>query len=366
MSKKITTVCGEINADELGFTSLHEHTLYDLRIAGKYMRNMFQGVPEQLLEFKPENYPFLKSGVYLLNEECAQMNDLDYLIKEFSFFTACGGKSIVDCSPIGVRGDIDRIKELSEKTGINIVCATGVYTKTSRPPQLIVKDEEFYYETFKKEVEEGIDGTTVRPGILKAAIATYEQDGKLSEEEILPIRACGRLSGETGLSVHIHTDPMIRTEDVVFAAQAAIDAGAEPDKVHICHMDNRLVAHIPVEEYLKNPTTGRNISLDTQKELLSMGVTIGLDTWGMPIQNSSFFATDDFERLKALINLVDLGYEDKITIGHDFSSRIMGRTYGGYGCSRFMEFAIPVLKQLGYENVIPKITIDNPARILSR
>ena len=205
-----------------------------------------------------------------------------------------------------------------------------------------------------------------RPGILKAAIATYEQDGKLSEEEILPIRACGRLSGETGLSVHIHTDPMIRTEDVVFAAQAAIDAGAEPDKVHICHMDNRLVAHIPVEEYLKNPTTGRNISLDTQKELLSMGVTIGLDTWGMPIQNSSFFATDDFERLKALINLVDLGYEDKITIGHDFSSRIMGRTYGGYGCSRFMEFAIPVLKQLGYENVIPKITIDNPARILSR
>ena len=48
---------------------------------------------------------------------------------------------------------------------------------------------------------------------------------------------------------------------------------------------------------------------------------------------------DDFERLKALMTLIDLGYEDQITLGHDFSSKIMRRTYGNYGCTRFLELA---------------------------
>ena len=80
MSKRITTVCGDIDSSQVGITSLHEHTFYDLRIAGQYMREMFKNVPEEMLEFKPENYPFLKSGVYLLNDECAAMEDEEFLM----------------------------------------------------------------------------------------------------------------------------------------------------------------------------------------------------------------------------------------------------------------------------------------------
>ncbi len=365
MSNRITTVCGEIDSRAIGVTSLHEHTFYDLRIAGQYMRKMFKNIPKEMLEFKPENYPFLKSGVYLLNDECAAMDDEDFLIKEYGYFTSIGGKTIVDCSPIGVRGDVNKIKNFSQKTGINIICATGVYTMTSRPSELIDKDEEFYYETFNNEIENGIDGTDIHPGILKAALATYGPDGKLVAGEVEPIMACARLSAETGLSVHIHTDPMVNGDDIVDVVKQAIKRGAKPEKIHICHMDNRLLAHIPVSKYLLEKDLGRNIILDTQKALLDLGVTIGLDTWGMPILNSQFFMTDDFERLKALISLIDLGYAEQITIGHDFSSRIMGRTYGNYGCIRFFEFAVPMLKQLGYESAIEKITVTNPINILS-
>lgn len=94
-------------------------------------------------------------------------------------------------------------------------------------------------------------------------------------------------------------------------------------------------------------------------------MTIGLDTWGMPITNNNFFVTDDFERLKALMNLIDLGYADQITLGNDFSSKLLGRSYGNYGCTRFLEFALPMLKQYGYDSAIPKLVTENPARILA-
>lgn len=363
--KKITTVRGNIAPEELGVTSLHEHTFLDLRIAGSFLKNYFKNIPPSMLEFTPENFAFFKQGSYLVSDECAVVDDMEFLEKEYGLFGADGGQSVCDCSPIGVRGDIRKIRELSERTGLNIICATGVYTFTSRPPELFGKDAAFYYETFKREVEEGIDGTDIRPGLLKAAIATYGPDGKLMDGELEGVRACGMLSGETGLSVHIHTDPNIRGEDVVSVAKLAIESGAAPDKVHICHMDNRIAAGVPVADYLTKPEVDRTLNLDTHKALLDLGVTIGLDTWGMPIANDRFFMADDFERLKALITLIDLGYEDQITLGDDFSSKFLGRTYGNYGCTRFLEYAIPMLKRFGKDAAAKKLIIDNPARILA-
>ena len=364
MSKKIMTVRGEIAPQQLGLTSLHEHTFLDLRIAGSFLKNYFCNIPASMLEFKPENFPFLKSGVYLVSDECAVVDDMDFLVKEYGFFKADGGQSVVDCSPIGGRGDVRKIRELSERTGLNILCATGVYTMTSRPPELLGKDEEFYYQTFKREVEDGIDGTDIHPGLLKTAIATYGPDGKLMDGELAGVRACARLSAETGLSVHIHTDPNISGTDVIATAKLAIECGAEPDKVHICHMDNRIAKDVPVHDYLTRPEQDRTLNLDTHTELLDLGVTIGFDTWGMPITNDRFFMPDDFERLKALITLIGLGYVDQLTLGNDFSSKLMGRSYGNYGCTRFAEFALPMLKRHGYGAAIPTLVEDNPRRIL--
>ena len=365
MSKKITTVRGDISPEALGITSLHEHTFLDLRIAGQYMKDLFGTLPDSMLKLDLKNFAFLKSGVYLISEECAVVDDMDFLVTEYELFRTAGGQSVCDCSPIGGRGDVRKIRELSEKTGLNIICATGVYTATSRPPELIDKSDDFYYETFKREVEEGIDGTDIHPGLLKAAIATYGPDGKLMEGELAGVRAAARLSGETGLSLHIHTSPLLRGEDIIHTAELAVSSGAKADKVHICHMDSGIAQGVPVADYLKKPDTDRTLNLDTLKRLLDMGVTIGLDTWGMPISNNYYFYPDDFERLKALITLIDLGYEDQITIGSDFSSKLFGRTYGNYGCTRTLEFALPMLKQYGYESAAKKIVVDNPARILA-
>lgn len=365
MNKKVMTVNGEVEVNSLGITDLHEHTFCDLRVAGAFLKNYFKNIPTSMLEFVPENFAFLKQGVYLISEECAYVDDIDFLIKEFKYLKDAGCKTIVDCSPIGARGTGKQMLEFSQKTGLQMVCATGIYTETSRPQELLGRDEEFYYNTFKREIEEGIDESGVKPGILKAAIATYGPDGKIADGEMAGVRAVARLSAETGLSAHIHTDPNISGRDVADVIKNMITLGATPDKIHICHMDNRLAAEVSMSDYLMNADVGRNINLDTQKELLDMGVTIGFDTWGMPITNPQFFMADDFERLKAIIQLIKMGYENQITIGCDFSSKIMGRSYGNYGCTRFMEFAVPLLKQYGHEKALEKILVENPARILS-
>ena len=363
--KKVMTVAGEIDSAQLGVTDLHEHTFLDLKIAGSFLKNYFKNIPQSMLEFLPENFAFLKNGVYLVSDECAVIDDMEFLEKEYGFLKRDGVQTVVDCSPIGGRGDVLKIKELSERTGLQIVVATGLYTETSRPAALAGKTADEYYTVIKQEVEEGIDGTGIKPGILKSGIATIGPDGKLAQGEVAGVMATARLSGETGLSVHIHTDPNVPGQYVLDTAKLAIAQGASPDKVHICHMDNRIACGVPVKDYLTKPEVCRTLDLTVQKQLLDLGVTIGLDTWGMPITNPQFFLADNFERLKALITLIDAGYEDQITIGCDFSSKIMGRTYGNYGCTRFMEFAVPKLQELGYQSALQKILVTNPARILA-
>ncbi len=362
---RITTVKGDIAPEQLGFTSMHEHTMLDLRPAAEFIKSIFPDVTQEMVEFKFENFAFLKTGAYLLNEELAIVDDMDFLAQEYGFFKELGGQSICDCSPIGIRGNIRDIQRLSERTGLHIVCATGFYTETARPPELIGKGEDVLYRAMKKEVEEGIDGTEIRPGILKCALATYGNNG-LADGEIAALRACARLSAETGMSVHVHTDAMLAEDDVFGAIEMAVkECGAQPDRILVCHMDNRIAGGVMVSDYLENPDVDRTLSLELQERLLDLGVNIGLDTWGMPIVSPQFFMPDDFERLKALVTLLNKGYGAQITLGNDFSSKFMGRTYGHYGCTRFAGFALPMLRDLYMEEHIRRLTVENPARILS-
>lgn len=360
MAKRITTVCGDIAPEELGFTSMHDHTFVDLSLAGAFMEAMFAGMPSQMLAFTPENYAFLKNGSYLANKELQVVDDLELLVKEFSFFKAAGGGSVCDPGPIGLRGDVGKRPELSRRTGLNIICATGLYHESSIPPELRGKDEDFYYALFKGEIENGIDGTDVRPGILKASLATA------CETEAFVLGACLRLTKETGMATYIHTEPTLPGDAIVeLLERLAAKYGVDRSRVSVCHMDNRIAGGVMVADYLNDPSVDRTLDLEVQKTLLDKGYNIGLDTWGMPVENPQFFFPDDFERLKALITLLDLGFGSQITLGNDFSSKLAARTYGGYGCTRFVDFGLSMLKQTGRETQAHQLVYENPARILA-
>ena len=141
--------------------------------------------------------------------------------------------------------------------------------------------------------------------------------------------------------------------------------GVERSRISVCHMDNRIAGSVMVTDYLEDPSVDRTLDLELQKRLLGSGYYIGLDTWGMPVENPNFFMPDDFERLKALITLIDCGYGDQITLGNDFSSKLAARSYGGYGCTRFADFGLSMMELLGREEQAHKLVYENAARLLA-
>ncbi len=346
MSKRITTVLGDIVPDQLGYTSLHDHSFLTFGTTAEYMKTIFFDVDPAQLTFTPENYAYLKTGTFLLSEGLQQIDDLEGLADEYAYFKKLGGNAVVDPLPGNVRipGYAGKIMELSRRTGLHFITATGFYHDSAIPEELKGHDVDFYYNSMKKECEDGIDGTAVRPGCLKGAFNTCSQ----TEQNI--VEACIRLTAETGLSTHVHTEPTVDGDDLVeILDRLCAKYAVSPERVHVCHLDNRIVAGTMVMDFLEDFDTQRALDLEIHKKLLSRGYTIGLDTWGMPIQNENMFMPDDFDRLKALVTLLDLGYEDQLTLGNDFSSKIEWRKFGGYGCTRFADFGLRILEMMGRE-----------------
>lgn len=358
--KKITTVRGDIAPEQLGKTNMHDHIFLDVRECG--LEKVFgNGIPAEKLKFVPENYIFLKTGVFIASKELQYTDDLGGMVKEYNYLAEAGFQSVVDPTPTALRGDIHDIVAVSERTGLNIITATGNYHEYGIPASYRNRGVDFYYNMMKDEIENGIAGTDAHPGLLKTALTC------MSQTELDVMEACARLTAETGLCIYIHISPTSVDNDklVEFLNEKVKQHHIAPERIVVCHMDGSLVRHNSVAEYVTKPEVNRTVDVSLPKALMDCGYNVGLDNWGMPFLTESTFMADDFERMKALVTLIDQGYENQIVLGNDLASQLQWRAYGGFGCTRFVEFALPMLEKLGRGGAIQKLICENPARILS-
>ena len=358
--KKVRTVLGDIASEELGYTSMHDHTVGDLSQSGEYMRGLFSDRDPATLEFVPENYVNIKDGSYLANPEMWVTGTVDDMVREYGFFKALGGKSLFDPSPVGIRGPIRDIQEISRRTGLNIVCATGFYHETTIPPEHMGQGEGHFYRYMLDEIENGIEGTEARPGAIKCAFSYLE------DNELDAVHAGMRLAAETGMCLNIHTEPTTPADDMLDELVASVEKyGVDRERVIVCHMDNRIAGTVSPMDYLEDESLDRTLDLTLQRELLSRGYNIGLDTWCLPVTNPGFFMPDLFERTKALCLLCADGYAGQITLGNDFSGKICMRTYGEWGPTAAFAFGCQRLSELGHDDWVHTLTVETPARLLA-
>lgn len=178
------SVTGYLSADELGLTSMHEHVPLDL--AGPYWDDAFK-----------------------------------FAVKELISAREAGLSTIVEVSP---RRDIHGIRRVAEETGMNILVCTGFYRYT---------DEEKGYsvEQFRRhmleEIENGIEGTNVRPAVLKIATDIVPE-----EHEIRALEATGQVQRETGLLVCVHS-----VGGCKFQQEILESVGADLARVYFCHVE---------------------------------------------------------------------------------------------------------------------------------
>lgn len=123
---KIPTATGEIRPDQMGITSVHEH-------------------------------------IVLPRDPVQREKSMAFAVSELKKAKALGLQTIVD---VGPTDDVAGIREVSLATGVQIVCCTGSYILKDEQQSLTVADFE---NRMRKDVEEGLQGTQIRPGVIKVA-----------------------------------------------------------------------------------------------------------------------------------------------------------------------------------------------------
>src|SRR5882757_2254681 len=168
--KAINTVTGTISPEQLGTTLMHEHLLI-----GWAGWELDSEAP------KFERKTALKNCV----EQLKAVRDL-------------GLTSFVDPCPMDIGRDVTFMAEVADATGINIVCATGLYKEdlgnTAYFKQRTVDDIAAVYVS---EINKGIGDTGIKAGIIKCAtgkglITTYEENC---------LRAAARAQKITGVPI---------------------------------------------------------------------------------------------------------------------------------------------------------------------
>jgi phosphotriesterase-related protein len=125
---------------------------------------------------------------------------------------AQGVNLFVDYTPAGVGRNARLIRDVSRQTGMNIVCASGIYRASfGIPPEFRDFDADQLADHFVRELTLGVEGTSIRAGFIKIAV---DDDGPKPADE--PVyRGAVRAALRTGCTIGMHAP-------VVAALQAAL------------------------------------------------------------------------------------------------------------------------------------------------
>jgi phosphotriesterase-related protein len=176
---RVMTVKGWLDSGRIGNTLIHEHILVD-----------FAGAAET---------------------DPSSWNDEEVITKMLPFLrqvVAQGCSTMVECTPNYLGRDVALLRELSDRSKLNIITNTGYYGGSDHkflPPFVFNETPEQLSARWILEWEEGIEGTGVRPGFIKISV----NPGSLSEVSAKLITAAALTHLKSGLTIASHTGPYV-------------------------------------------------------------------------------------------------------------------------------------------------------------
>jgi phosphotriesterase-related protein len=342
------TVSGPIDVTDLGLTLPHEHVLFDSR--------MFHTAAEPEDPWKAElsQRPVSLDSVAelrrdpMISRDNLFLDDEDVSIRELAMFRGAGGSTIVDASSIGLRHDVEAIRRISERSGVNIVVATGYYQAFTHPPYVATQTVEELSRGMIAELNDGIDGTGIRAGIIGEVGVS---EGGMHPDELKVLRATALASVETGAPITIHN--AIPAERQGFRVLNVLrETGADLTRVVMGHMTQS----VPDVYY--------------HRALADTGAVLEFDRFGSEFYNDSWGGKNyceqrDVEVVNEIAELVRLGYSDRILLSHDIGFKVQLSSYGGLGYAHIPRRVVRYLTNLGVPAAaIHQMTVMTPARLL--
>ena len=307
------TTNGTLSFSAMGPTLIHEH--------------IYVGGPGWQLDHKAPKY--VRSDL------------ITRCVDKLQELQAHGCSTIVDPCPMDLGRDVEFVAEVAQRSGTNIILATGVYTEADGIPSTFrTLPTEDILELYVKEITEGVGDTGIKAGVVKiAAGAAYA--GNAYEERMTGIAAeASRLTGVPIVS-HTHDSRFGHEQlDTVLAHGGCANC--------------TVVGH-----------SGDRDDHDYQRSIAERGAFLGLDRFGLEM------VLPDDVRIKNLMQLVASGHRDNILVSHDHVICLLGRIgpmmlnmAPTWSLTRIFDYVVPQLRKLGLpQEDIDHILIDNPRRL---
>jgi len=306
---KIQGVTGSLDTAELGFTLMHEHVL----VANWAMRRCFPGyVDEEAL-------------VAQASRELAAAREL-------------GVGTVVDLTPINLGRDVRLIRQVSERSGMPMIAATGFYW--TEEPWMEAWEVEKLADYLIRDIRDGIEGTEVRAGIIKCA--TDRLGVTPLNEKLLQVAA--RAHRASGVPISTHTAVANRSglaQQDVFERE-----GVDLSRVVIGHCgDSEDIAYL--------------------EEILRRGSTIGMDRFGVDI------ILPTKQRVATIAELCRRGWAGRMVLSHDacchidwFPKEMIREAAPHWSYRHIPQDVVPALRESGVpQDQIDEMTVANPRRI---
>jgi predicted metal-dependent phosphotriesterase family hydrolase len=299
----VMSVTGPVEASELGVVLPHEHVFADL-----------------VREYR---------GTGLLNDEHLARQELALL-------RAAGGHTLVDLTLDEIGRDPAALRRVAEATGVTIIMGCGHY----RDPYLnrdwfdrhavdAIADE------IVNDIEEGVNGTGIRPGIIGEIGA---DKWFISAAEERSFRAAARAHLRTGLTISTHA---ARWPVGLEQARLLAEEGVDPRRVIIGHADT-----VPIPEY--------------HLSLARLGCYVCFDSIGTGTGYDLSRAVD------YVMGLVRAGFAGQVLLSHDVFLRGHLRADGGPGYGYLLTDFLPLLVGAGLDaEEARSLVTSNPHRALT-
>ena len=346
------TVLGPVDTQELGKTLTHEHIFCDF--------TCFLLKPETAEDaaFLEEpvtlaNLHIVRNNPYSNRDECL-LDDMDTALYEIEAFKRCGGRTITELSLPGCGRDPVRLREVSQRAGIHIICGTGHYIDSTLPGFVRSSTSDQLADLYIKEYRNGIGDTGIRPGIL-GEIGT---SSVITPDEEKVLRAAAHAHHDTGLAISIHLDPGARRGHEVLDILCK-EEGVAPDRIILGHL-GFVLAHKDLEP---------QDALEHLYSLADRGCYIQFDLCGNTTvykkEVGSWVLPTDLQRTKAIYKLCQRGFSNQILLSHDQGLKHFLISYGGWGYAHVLSDFQRYLAEAGVEpHIAKKFNLDNPARVL--
>ncbi len=307
----VNTVTGPCSPDQLGLTLTHEHLMigwagWETDSTVRYDR---------------------AAALRLVTDKVKELRDL-------------GLETFVDPCPMDLGRDVEFMAEVSQRTGVRVVCATGLYTHTlGANAYYRQRKVDELAEIYVHDLTVGIGETGIKAGLIKCATG----DGKITRYEERCLRAAAKAHLQTGAPITTHTEngTMGPQQLDIFASE-----GVDLSRVIIGHSCG-------------------NSDLRYHLGMLERGCTLGFDRFGIEV------LLPDKIRLAAMIGLLGIGYEKQLVPSCDSAACVKGRQPRGPSPLKHPSYLwqkiFPALREAGVgEDKLRTILVDNPKRFFTR